>query len=426
MRPGEALALLNLTLPPLNGERRRLAAAHTVAELRRIARRRLPRSVFDYIDGGANEEHSLRGNARAIRDWQFHPRALVDVTEASTETTILGHPAAAPIGFAPTGYTRMISPLGEPAVAAAAGRCGLPYVLSTMATTALEDLAIAPGAADADRWFQLYVWKDRRVTHELIRRAADTGYRVLEVAIDTAVSGMRVRDVRNGFTIPPQLTPGSMFDIGLKPNYWMGMLRSPALEFANVSGGTTGSDEPHGFTIENISQQFDPAVTWDDIADIRERWSGTLVLKGPLSPDDAVRAHELGVDGVHLSNHGGRQLDRTVAPIDLVAPVRAAVGADFSVFVDSGFSHGDDIAVAIALGADAVFVGRAYLWGLVAAGEAGVARVGSLLTTELRRAMQLLGVTSIEELRAHGASLVQRRAGSTAPITVTPRMGTAP
>ena len=249
------------------------------------------------------------------------------MTDATTATTILGHPAAAPIGFAPTGYTRMISPLGEPAVAAAAARCGLPYVLSTMATTSLEDLARDPGAGETDRWFQLYVWKDRRVTHDLIQRAADNGYRVLEIAIDTAVSGMRVRDVRNGFTIPPQLTPGSVLDIGLKPNYWMGMLRSPALEFANVSGGTAGSDEPGGFTIDNISQQFDPAVSWDDIADIRERWRrGKLVVKGPLGPDDAVRAQELGVDGVHLSNHGGRQLDRTVAPIDLVAPVRAAVG----------------------------------------------------------------------------------------------------
>ncbi|SJN08079.1 L-lactate dehydrogenase [Leucobacter sp. 7(1)] len=426
MRPGEALALLNLTLPPLSGERRRLAAAHTIAEFRSIARRRLPRSVFDYVDGGANEEHSLRGNASAIRAWQFHPRALVDVTDATTATTILGHPAAAPIGFAPTGYTRMISPLGEPAVAAAAARCGLPYVLSTMATTSLEDLARDPGAGETDRWFQLYVWKDRRVTHDLIQRAADNGYRVLEIAIDTAVSGMRVRDVRNGFTIPPQLTPGSVLDIGLKPNYWMGMLRSPALEFANVSGGTAGSDEPGGFTIDNISQQFDPAVSWDDIADIRERWHGKLVVKGPLGPDDAVRAQELGVDGVHLSNHGGRQLDRTVAPIDLVAPVRAAVGPEFSVFVDSGFSHGDDIAVALALGADAVFVGRAYLWGLVAAGAAGVARVGSLLTTELRRAMQLLGVTSVEQLRAHGASLVQRSAGSAAPHTVTARTGHTP
>lgn len=411
MRPAEALKLLNLTLPPMNGQKRRLAAAHTVAEMRRMAQRRLPRSVFDYVDGGANEEHSLRGNAAAIRAWRVLPRALVDVAAASTATTLWGRELSAPIGFAPTGYTRMISPLGEPAVAAAAARCGLPYALSTMATTSIEDLAAGPGAAAADLWFQLYIWKDRGVTHELIRRAGASGYRVLEIAVDTAVSGRRVRDVRNGFTIPPQLTPGSVLDIGLKPNYWVGMLRNPALEFANVAGGSaTGgnsSDAP-AFTIENISQQFDPSVTWDDVADIRARWDGKLVLKGPLGPEDALRARELGVDGVHLSNHGGRQLDRTVAPVDLIAPVRAAVGDDFAVLVDSGFTHGDDIAVAIALGADAVFVGRAYLWGLVAAGAAGVERVGTLLSEELLRAMQLMGVTSIRELRECGTSLLRR------------------
>ncbi|MFV0435298.1 MAG: alpha-hydroxy acid oxidase [Leucobacter sp.] len=417
MTPREAAALLSLSLPPLNGRARRLAAARTVSDFRRIAKRRLPRSVFDYVDGGADEEHSLHDNAAAIREWRFTPRSLVDVSEATTATTILGHPASAPIGFAPTGYTRMISPLGEPAVAEAAAHCGLPYTLSTMATTSLEELAEHPSARAADRWFQLYVWKDRGLSRDLIRRAADSGYRVLEVAVDTAVSGMRVRDARNGFTVPPRLTPASALGIARKPGYWTGMLRSPALAFANVaSGGTDGG----GYTIENISKQFDPAVTWNDLADIRSRWPGKLLLKGPVGPEDARRARDLGVDGLHLSNHGGRQLDRTVAPIDLVRPVREALGDDFGIVVDSGFTHGEDIAVAIALGADAAFVGRAYLWGLVAAGAQGVEAVAELLRTELLRTAQLLGVTSIAELRRRGPELLRHRSSASDPLPLSP------
>uniref|UniRef100_UPI003D7DA848 alpha-hydroxy acid oxidase n=1 Tax=Kineococcus sp. SYSU DK003 TaxID=3383124 RepID=UPI003D7DA848 len=308
-------------------------------------------------------------------------------------------PVAAPLGLPPSGYTRMIAARGEPAVAAAAAAAGLPYTLSTMATTSLEDLAAQ--VPHGERWFQLYVWKDRRLTEQLVRRAADAGYGVLEVAIDTAVSGYRVRDVRNGFTIPPALTLGSLLDIGTRPAYWSAMLRNPALTFANVSSGGTS-----GYTIENITQQFDPAVTWDDVARIRDVWGGKLVVKGPVSARDAVRARELGLDGVHLSNHGGRQLDRAVAPVDLVAGVRAAVGEDFTVLVDSGVRHGADVATAIALGADACLVGRPYLWALAAAGGEGVSRVLQLLTDQLRRTLQLLGVTTVEQLRREGPDLL--------------------
>ncbi|MGX6447244.1 alpha-hydroxy acid oxidase [Patulibacter sp. S7RM1-6] len=404
MRPREALSLFDLRLPSPDPRTRALAGAHSVDDLRRAARRRLPRSVFDYVDGGADEERSLTANVEAIRQWCFAPAVLTDVSRATTATTVLGREARAPIGLAPTGYTRMLSPLGEPAVARAAARRGVPYVLSTMATTSLEDLAADPAAASADRWFQLYVWKDRGVTREMIARADAAGYRVLEVAVDTTVSGMRVRDVRNGFTIPPKLTLRSVLDIATKPRYWLGMLRSPALEFANVRAAAASG----GFTIANITSQFDASLGWDDLERVREQWPGKLVLKGPVGPEDAARAKGLGVDAVHLSNHGGRQLDRLVAPIDLVGPVRQAVGDGMGVLVDSGFRHGADVAVAIALGADAAFVGRAYLWGLVAAGSPGVERVVDLLASGLLRTMQLLGVRTVEELRARGPELLRR------------------
>ncbi|MFD0481395.1 alpha-hydroxy acid oxidase [Kineococcus sp. GCM10028916] len=401
MKFHEVRDLVRLTAPPLDRRARVLAAAWTVEDFRRAARRALPRSVFDHVDGGADEEESLRGNVEAFRRWRFVPNSLVDVSAPDLRTRVLGRPVAAPLGLAPTGYTRMISPLGEPAVAAAAAAAGLPYVLSTMATTSLEDLAAA--TPTLDRWFQLYVWKDRTLTEQLVRRAEEAGYGVLEVAIDTAVSGHRVRDVRNGLTIPPALTLSSLVDIGTRPGYWTGVLRHDSLTFANVSPGVEGTA---GYTIEDITTQFDATVTWDDVARIRELWSGKLVIKGTVGPRDAVRARDLGVDGVHLSNHGGRQLDRTVAPVDLVAPVRAVVGEDFGVLVDSGVRHGADIATAIALGADACFVGRPYLWALAAAGEDGVSRVLQLLLEQFRRTLQLLGVTSIAQLRREGCDLL--------------------
>lgn len=402
MKAADVLELVDLSLPDPNGRRRRLASAHTVEDLERIARRALPRSVYDYVAGGAEEERSLSNNGAAIRRWRFAPTALADVTNADSRTSLFGHDARAPFGFAPTGYTRMIDTTGEPAVAAAAGAAGIPYVLSTMATTSLEDLATL--SPSTDRWFQLYVWKDRGLTRELVDRAQLAGYRVLEVAIDTAVAALRTRDVKSGFTIPPRLTLRSVFDIGTRPRYWWAMLRSPTLQFANVSS-PSGSGAS-GYSIANITQQFDPGVTWSDLEEIRSHWHGPLVLKGPIGPADALRARDLGIDGVHLSNHGGRQLDRAVAPIDLVRPVRESVGPGMSVFVDSGFTHGADVATAIALGADAAFLGRAYLWGLAAGGRPGVDRVARIVHQELLRTMQLLGVSTIDELRSRGHELL--------------------
>lgn len=402
MKISDALELLSPRLPSGTVRQRRLRACHSVEDLRDAARRLLPRSVFDYVDGGADQELSLKANTGAFGSYRYRPRVLEDVGSPDATGSFFGRAAALPLGLAPTGYTRMMHPQGEPAVAHAAREHGIPYVLSTMASTSLEDLSAAAGADGSDLWFQLYVWKDRELTHGLIRRAQAGGYRVLEVAVDTAVSGNRLRDLRNGLTIPPALTLGSVLDIASRPNYWMGMLRGEKLDFANVRPDAAGG----GHTIAGISDQFDPSVGWEDLARIRDAWQGPLVLKGPLGPEDALRARALGVDGVHLSNHGGRQLDRTIAPVDLVAPVRAAVGEAFGIFVDSGVRHGSDIATAIALGADACFVGRPYLWALVAGGQEGVGHLVGLLEAEFTRTMQLLGVRSVRELRERGPELV--------------------
>jgi len=395
---GEVRDLLQVRVPDPRAAAR-LAACTDVDDVERLARRRLPRPVYDYVAGGADDEISLRANREAFARRRFRPRALRDVRSVDLGTRLFGTPAAAPVVLAPTGYTRMVDADGEPAVAAAAAAAGLPYTLSTMASTSLEEVAaVAPAA---DRWFQLYVLRDRARTEALVRRAAAAGYRVLEVAVDTAVAGHRRRDVRNGFTIPPSFTLGAVAGLAAAPRYWMRTLRAPAMRFALLDGSSGA-----GSTIASITDRFDPGVTWDDIARLREVWSGPMLLKGPLSPVDAARAASLGLDGVHLSNHGGRQLDRTVAPLDLVAPVRAATGPDFGVLVDSGVRSGADAAVALALGADAVAIGRAYLYGLAAGGAPGVSRVLDLLSSELARTLALLGCTTVAEVRDLGSDLL--------------------
>jgi L-lactate dehydrogenase (cytochrome) len=406
MRPAEIRRLVGLRPPELNLARRRLARCHDIWDMRTIARRRMPRAVFDYVDGGADDEITLERNVAAFRSWEFVPDNLRDVSATDTSTTLFGARLPLPLVFAPTGYTRMMHPAGEVAVARAAARAGLPYALSTVASSSIEELA---ASGHPELWFQLYIWRDRRLVHDLVERAHERGYRVLEVSVDVPVSGNRARDVRNGLTIPPQLTARALADIARHPAWWTQMLRAPAIRFANAP-----PDVAAGVTIENMTAQFDPSVEWGELAAIREHWPGTLLLKGTIGPEDARRAVAAGVDGIHLSNHGGRQLDRTVATLDLLPSVRAAVGDELPIIIDSGIRHGADIAIAVALGADAGAVGRAYLYGLMAAGEAGVDRVAELLATQFRRTLQLLGVTSIAELRAHGGELL-RRSESLAP-----------
>src|SRR5580658_4810040 len=322
MRASEIRELIRMKPVELDATRRRLAACHDLADLRAAGRRLTPRPVFDYVDGGADEELSVRANTRAFRRFRFQPRTLVNVSQADTSTAFLGSVVPLPLALAPTGYTRMMHPAGEIAAARAAQKHGLPYTLSTMATTTIEDVA---AAAQPDLWFQLYILRDSGLNKELVDRAAAAKYRVLVVTVDCFVTGHRTRDRRNGLVIPPELTMATLANIAGKPGYWIRMLRHPA-------------------------------ITWDDIADLRARWPGRLIVKGPLGPADAARAVSVGADGVQLSNHGGRQLDRTVPPVHTIATVRDMVGPDVAVLVDSGIRHGSDLAVALALGADACAV----------------------------------------------------------------------
>lgn len=398
MRASEIRRLIQLKPVELDAARRRLSACHDIYELRRSARRVIPRPVFDYVDGAADEELSMAANVRAFRRWRFQPRALTGITVVDTATRLLDRDLTLPLVLAPTGYTRMMHPAGENAVARAAQRHGLPYTLSTMGTTSIEDVA---AAAQPDLWFQLYIQKDEGLTKELVNRAATAGYRVLVITVDTLVTGHRTRDERNGLIIPPALTLQTLGNIAAKPGYWMRMLRSEAIDFANFTGSGPGVT-----TIEGTGTMFNPTVSWDDIAALRSRWPGKLVIKGPLSAADATRAVEVGADGLQLSNHGGRQLDRTVPSVDLIPRVRDAVGPDVAVVVDSGVRHGADIAVAIALGADACAIGRAYLYGLMAGGEPGVDKVIDILTGQFVRTLHLMGISSVAELRASGRDLL--------------------
>jgi L-lactate dehydrogenase (cytochrome) len=397
MRVSEIRDLIRVKPVELDATRRRLSACHNIDDLRATGRRLIPRPIFDYVDGGADEEVSLRANTRAFRQFRFQPRTLVNVSEPDTSATILGSVAPLPLALAPTGYTRMMHPAGESAAARAARRHGLPYTLSTMANTTIEDVAGAAGGADM--WFQLYIQRDAGLNKELVDRAAAAKYRVLVVTVDCFVTGHRSRDRRNGLVIPPELTLRTLASIAGKPGYWTRMLRSPAIDFANFTGH-------EAVTIEDTGQLFNPAITWDDIADLRARWPGRLVVKGPLGPSDARHAVSVGADGVQLSNHGGRQLDRAVPPVHTIAAVRDTVGPDVAVLVDSGVRHGSDIAVALALGADACAIGRAYLYGLMAGGEAGVDKALDILAAQFKRTMQLLGVRSVPELRSLGSSLL--------------------
>jgi L-lactate dehydrogenase (cytochrome) len=396
MRASEIRQLIRMKPVELDATRRRLSACHDIADLRATGRRRTPRPVFDYVDGGADEELSVRANTRAFRRWQFRPRTLVNVSEADTSAAFLGSVAPMPLALAPTGYTRMMHPGGEIAAARAAQRHGLPYTLSTMATTTIEAVA---ESAQPDLWFQLYILRDNGLNKELVDRAAAAKYRVLVVTVDCFVTGHRTRDRRNGLVIPPELTARTLLSIAGKPGYWTRMLGNPAIGFANFAGH-------EAVTIEGTGALFNPAITWDDIAELRARWPGRLVIKGPLGPADCQRAVSVGADGVQLSNHGGRQLDRTMPPVDMIADARAAVGPDVAVLVDSGVRHGSDIAVALALGADACAIGRAYLYGLMAGGEPGVDKALDILADQFKQTMQLLGVSSVAELRSLGRELL--------------------
>ena len=362
----------------------------SVADVRAMAKRRVPRAVFDYTDGAAGQdEASLRRARQAFARVEFQPRVLRDVRTVDTSTTILGERAALPLVFAPTGFTRMMHAAGEPAVARVAQRLGIPYGLSTLGTTSIEDLAAAvPGAR---RWFQLYLMTDRGYGVELVDRARAAGYDTIVLTVDTPVPGRRHRDVRNGLTIPPQLTPRTVADMIVHPRWWMNLLTSEPLSFATLTS-------TEGTVADLIARVFDPSITIDDLDWLRSVWTGRLVVKGVQTVDDAVIVADHGADGVSLSTHGGRQLERAPVPFEILPRVREALDDRVEVLIDGGVMSGADVVAALCQGATAVAVGRAYLYGLMAAGEAGVQRVGDLLAEEIVTTMQLLGRTRVADL----------------------------
>ena len=373
----------------LDATRRRLDGALTISDLRTIAKKRTPRSVFDYTDGAAEREISL-GRARDLfAGLEFRPAILQDVSTVDTTTDMLGKPTALPFSFAPTGFTRMMHHEGERAVARVAQRNGIPYALSTMGTTSIEDVAAA--APQARKWFQLYVWKDRSAGEDLMARAKAAGYDALQLTVDVPVAGARLRDTRNGFSIPPALTVKTVLDAATHPAWWTNLLTTEPLTFASLNTWS-------GTVADLLDKLFDPTMTMADLEWLRASWDGPLVIKGIQTVDDAIKVTEAGADAIVLSNHGGRQLDRAPVPLRLVPDVKDAVGDRTQVWLDTGIMSGADVVAAIALGADATMVGRAYLYGLMAGGERGVQRAVDILRAETVRTMKLLGVNRISEL----------------------------
>jgi L-lactate dehydrogenase (cytochrome) len=389
---GSTLKMFRVGRPQLRPSQRRLRRAVTVADLRSIARRRLPGGVFDYIDGGAEDELTLAANSQAYRRVTFRPRVLRDVGDVDISSSLLGKPLSFPLVLAPTGFTRIADPAGELAVARAAERAGLPYALSTLGTRSIEEVA---AVTSSRLWFQVYVWRDRALVADLIQRAAASGYEALCLTVDTAVFGRRERDVRRGFTLPPKLGLSTIFDGIVHPGWTWQFLRSEPIVFANVTGRAVG-DGADAITLSDyVARQFDPGLSWKDVEWLRGQWSGPIVIKGIQTVDDARIAADA---GVAISNHGGRQLDSAPATLDLLPEIAEAVGHRIEIICDGGVRRGSDIVKALALGANACMAGRPYLYGLGAAGEAGVDHVLNILSSDMKRTMALIGCTTIKEV----------------------------
>ena len=396
-RPRDLAPLLRFKTPELNARKRRLAAALTIDDLRAIAKRRTPAAAFDYTDGAAEAELSLARARQAFQDIEFRPAILRDVGTIDTGWVVLGQRAELPFGIAPTGFTRMMHTEGELAGAGAAAAAGIPFALSTMGTSSIEDVAAVGGR----NWFQLYMWKDRERSMALVTRAAQSGFDTLLVTVDVPVAGARLRDQRNGMSIPPSLTPRTVMNAIPRPEWWINFLTTEPLAFASL-------DRWSGTVAELIDTMFDPTVTFDDLAWLKDQWPGKLVVKGVQNVDDARKLASMGVDGIVLSNHGGRQLDRAPVPFHLLPEVVREVGADTEIHLDTGIMSGADVVAAIALGARFTMVGRAYLYGLMAGGREGVDRSIQILGSQLQRTMRLLGVTSLEELEPGHVTQLRR------------------
>ena len=378
-----------------NATKRRLQKAASIEDLRKMARRRLPGGVFDYIDGGAEDEVAMDRNTRGFRDMEFVPRVLRDMGTVDTTGTILGRDVPFPLILAPTGFTRIAHPPGELAVARAAARAGLPYSLSTMGTRSVEEVA---AVSNGSKWFQVYVWRDKGLLKDMILRAREAGFDVLCITVDAAMLGRRERDVRRGFTLPPKMGINILFEGMIRPSWSLRFAFSEPISFANVAGNTNIDGSTAVDLAAFMNEQFDPTLSWEDVEWMRSLWDGPVLVKGVQSVADAVIARDRGLDGIVLSNHGGRQLDSAPSIIELVQPVAEAVGGDLDIVCDGGVRRGGDIVKALALGATSCMIGRPYLYGLAAAGEEGVDWVIEHLRTGMKRDMALCGAASVAEL----------------------------
>lgn len=405
-------AVLRFRKLEFNPQQRRLNTCANVEDLRRLAKRRLPAGVFDYIDGAADDEVTLAANTAAYRAIGFRPRVLRDVSNVDPTAMLLGRPTPLPLVLSPTGFTRIADPQGELAVARAAARLGIPCTLATMGTRSIEEVAEASDSVtwggDGERrlWFQVYVWRDRDLLADMIRRCAEARYEALVLTVDAPLLGRRERDVRRGMELPPKLGLGTIIDGLLRPAWTWQFLRNDPIVFANLTlGGSAGdtNNKPDGTSavvlVEHFAEQFDPSLSWRDLEWLRSRWDGKIIVKGVQTVEDALLCVEHGMDAVCLSNHGGRQLDGAPAPIDLVAPCRDAVGDRIEIIADGGVRRGSDIVKARALGADAVMMGRPYLYALGTAGELGVDWLLNFFAEGMRRTMALCGVVTVEDLQ---------------------------
>lgn len=397
--PRQIFELLRFKKPNFDATDRRLQAALTIADLAAIAKRRTPKAAFDYTDGSAEGEISLARARQAFEDVEFSPSILRSAETVDTSATILGGPSALPLAIAPTGFTRLMQTQGELAGASAAGAAGIPFTLSTLGTTSIEGVKAANPTGR--NWYQLYVMRDRSISYGLVERAAAAGFDTLQFTVDTPIAGARLRDKRNGFSIPPALTLGTIVNAIPRPWWWWDFLTTPKLEFASLSstGGTVG---------ELLNAAMDPTISYDDLREIRAMWPGKLVVKGVQNLEDSKALADFGVDGIILSNHGGRQLDRAPIPFHLLPDVAREVGNDVEIGVDTGIMSGADIVAAVALGARYTMIGRAYLYGLMAGGRKGVDRTLEILRTEVVRTMTLLGVASLEELGPQHVTQLER------------------
>lgn len=398
-KPSELLDFMQFKKPSLDFAGNRLQSALTIYDLRRIAKRRTPAAAFDYTDGAAEGELSMTRARQAFEDIEFHPGILTDVSTVDTTTKVLGGTSALPFGIAPTGFTRLMQTEGEIAGSGAAGAAGIPFTLSTLGTTSIEDVRrVNPNGR---LWFQLYVMRQREISYGLVERAAKAGYDTLFFTVDTPIAGARLRDKRNGFSIPPQLSLKTVANAIPRPWWWYDFLTTPKLEFASLSstGGTVG---------ELLDAAMDPSINYEDLKEIRELWPGKIVIKGVQNVEDSKKLADLGVDGILLSNHGGRQLDRAPVPFHLLPEVVREVGKDTEVMVDTGIMNGADVVASLALGAKFTLIGRAYLYGLMAGGRRGVDRTIEILSEEVRRTMRLLQVSCVEELEPKHVTQLRR------------------